>query len=144
MPQQMSNYFVQLLEDQWFGKLATPTVPANWYVCMFLTDPGLADSGGVEVTIGGASNYLRLLIANDSSHFAAAASRAKVCAGGSFPLAWFTAGAAVGPIVATGLRDAASGGNLILLNSIASGSQQSIAIGNNITFNAADFSFRID
>ena len=141
MPQQMSNYFVQLLEDQWFGKIATPTIPTNWYVCMFLTTPGLGDSGGVEASTGG---YVRLLIPNSSSYFAAAASRAKTCAGGAFPLAWFTATAGFGPVVATGLRDAASGGNLILLNDIAAGSQQSIANGNNITFNAADFSFRID
>jgi hypothetical protein len=141
MPQQMSNYFVQLLEDQWFGKLVTPTIPTTWYVVMFTTDPGLADSGGVEAAGGG---YARLAIPNAGTHFAAAASRAKVCAGGSFPLAWFTATGALGPIVATGLRDASSGGNLILLNSIAAGSQQSIANGNIITFNAADFSFRID
>ena len=141
MPQQMSNYFVQLLEDQWFGKLVTPTIPTNWYVVMFTTDPGLADSGGVEATGGG---YVRLAIPNASTHFSAAASRAKVCAGGSFPLAWFTASGSLGPIVATGLRDASSAGNLILLNSIAGGSQQSIVSGNVITFNAADFSFRID
>jgi hypothetical protein len=141
MPQQMSNYFVQLLEDQWFGKLVTPTIPATWYVVMFTTDPGLADSGGVEVTGGG---YVRLGITNSNAFFAAAASRAKTCAGASFPLSWFTATGSLGPVVATGLRDAASGGNLILLNSIPSGSQQSIANGNNITFNAADFSFRID
>lgn len=141
MPQQMSNYFVQLLEDQWFGKLATPTIPTNWYVVMFLVDPGLADSGGSEPSTGG---YVRLLIPNNASYFAAASSRAKTCAGGAFPLAWFTATAAFGPIVATGLRDASTAGNLILLNSIAAGSQQSIANGNNITFNAADFSFRID
>lgn len=137
----MSNYFVQLLEDQWFGKLVTPTIPANWYVVMFLVDPGLADSGGSEPSTGG---YVRLLIPNDSTHFAAAASRQKNAAGASYPLAWFTATGSIGPIVATGLRDAASGGNLILLNSIAAGSQQSIVSGNNITFNAADFSFRID
>lgn len=141
MPQQMSNYFVHLLEDQWFGKLVTPTIPANWYVLMFTTDPGLADSGGVEATGGG---YIRLPIPNSASYFSAAASRAKVTAGGSFPLAWFTATGALGPIVATGLRDASTAGNLILLNSIAPGSQQSIANGNIITFNAADFSFRID
>jgi hypothetical protein len=141
MPQQMSNYFVQLLEDQWFGKIATPTIPTNWYVVMFLTDPGLADSGGVEPSTGG---YVRLLIPNTSAYFATAASRQKNAAGANYPLAWFTASGSIGPIVATGLRDAASAGNLILLNSIASGSQQSIVSGNNITFNAADFSFRID
>jgi hypothetical protein len=141
MPQQMSNYFVQLLEDQWVGKLVTPVIPANWYVCMFLTDPGLADSGGVEPSTGG---YIRLLIPNDAAHFAVAANRQKNAAGASYPLPWFTGTAAFGPIVATGLRDAASGGNLILLNSIAAGNQQSIANGNVITFNAADFSWRID
>lgn len=141
MPQQMSNYFVQLLEDQWFGKIATPPIPANWYVVMFLVDPGLADSGGTEPAVGG---YVRLVIPNSSAYFAAAASRTKACAGGSFPLAWFTASATIGPIVATGLRDAASGGNLILLNSIAAGSQQTIVSGNNITFNASDFSFIIN
>jgi hypothetical protein len=141
MPQQMSNYFVQLVEDQWFGKLVTPTIPANWYVLMFTTDPGLADSGGVEPSTAG---YVRLLIPNDSTHFAAAASRQKNAAGASYPLAWFTATGTIGPIVATGIRDAASGGNLIMLNSIAGGSQQTINNGNNITFNAADFSWRID
>jgi hypothetical protein len=141
MPQQASNYFVQLLEDQWFGKLVTPPIPANWYVCLFLVDPGLADSGGVEPTTGG---YLRLVIPNTSAYFAAASNRAKLTAGANFPLTWFTATAAFGPIVATGLRDAASGGNLILLNSIAAGSQQSIVSGNLVTFTAADFNFRID
>jgi hypothetical protein len=141
MPQQASNYFVQLLEDQWFGKLVTPTIPANWYVCMFLVDPGLADSGGSEPSVGG---YVRLAIPNTAAYFAAAANRAKLCAGATFPLTWFTATAALGPIVATGLRDAAAGGNLILLNSIAAGSQQSIVSGNVITFLAADFNFRID
>ena len=141
MPQQMSNYFAQLVEDQWFGKNATPTIPANWYVCMFTTDPGLADTGGVEPSTNG---YIRLVIPNTTLYFAAAATRQKNAAGASYPLAWFTASGALGPIVATGVRDAASGGNLILLNSIPGGSQQSISSGNNIIFNAADFSWRID
>lgn len=141
MPQQASNYFVQLLEDQWFGKNATPTIPTNWYVCMFLSDPGLADSGGTEPVGNG---YVRLVIPNTTAYFAAAASRQKNAAGVSYPLTWFTATGAFGPIVATGIRDAASAGNLILLYSIAGGSQQSIANGNVITFNAADFSWRID
>jgi len=141
MPQELATYFVHLLEDQWFGKLVTPTIPGTWYVCMFTTSPGLADSGGVEVTGAG---YVRLAITNSAAFFAAAANRAKVCSGASFPLSWFTATGSLGPIVATGLRDASSGGNLILLNDIPAGSQQSIANGNNITFNAADFSFRID
>jgi hypothetical protein len=141
MPQQASNYFVQLIEDRWFGQFNAATPPPNWYVCMFLVDPGLADVGGTEPTTGG---YVRLLLPNTSAYFAAAANRAKLTAGASFPLTWFTATGSLGPVVATGLRDAASGGNLILLNSIPAGSQQSIVSGNLVTFNAADFNFRID
>jgi hypothetical protein len=140
MPQQMADYFVHHIEDYYFGNTAY-TPPATWYVCMFTTTPGLGDSGGVEATGGG---YVRLAIANDTAHFAAAASRQKNAAGVSYPLTWFTATGTIGPIVATGVRDAASGGHLILLNDIASGSQQTISSGNNITFNATDFSWRID
>ena len=39
MPQQMFNYFVQAIEDFYFGKNNTSlTPPANWYVCMFASD----------------------------------------------------------------------------------------------------------
>lgn len=141
MPQQISNYFAQLLEDRWFGQYNNAVPPANWYVLMFTTDPGLADAGGVEPSTGG---YVRLVIPNDNVHFAAAANRAKNAAGASFPLPWFTATGTIGPIVATGVRDAATAGNLILLNSIAAAQQQTIQSGNVITFNAADFSWRID
>jgi|SRR6267378_876998 len=142
MPSQESTYFVNLHEDVWFGKNQTmPTIPANWYVCMFSTTPGLGDLGGVELT---GSGYVRLVIPNTTSYFSAASARVKVGAGGSYPLAWFTASGTLGPVVATGLRDASSGGNLILLNDYASGNQQTIYSGNVITFNAADFSLTIN
>jgi hypothetical protein len=138
---EMSNYFANLLEDQWFGKNATPTIPTNWYVCLFSTTPGLADSGGVELT---GSGYARLTIPNTTSYFSAASGRVKVGSGGSYPLAWFTASGTLGPVVASGVRDASTGGNLILLNEYASGSQQTIFSGNVISFNAADFSLTIN
>jgi hypothetical protein len=138
---EFSNYFANLLLDQWFGKNASPTIPTNWYYCMFTTSPGLADSGGVEATGGG---YSRLVIPNTTSYFAAASARNKLGSGGSYPLAWFTASGTIGPIVATGVRDASSGGNLILLNEIASGVQQTIVSGNIITFNATDWSITIN
>jgi hypothetical protein len=137
----MTNYFVQLVEDEYYGKLVTPAPPANWYMCMFLTDPGLADSGATEPPGGG---YVRLVLPNTSAYFAAATNRAKTCAGASFPLAWFTATGAFGPIVATGIRDDPTAGNLWLLNSIAAADQQMVMAGNVVTFNASDFSWRID
>ena len=141
MAQQMSNYFVQLIEDQWFGKTATPTIPSNWYVCMYTVTPGLGDSGGTEATGNG---YVRLVIPNTSAYFSAAVSRQKNAAGVSYPLSWFTASGTIGPVVATAIRDASSAGNLIMLYDVAPGSQQTINSGNVITFNAADFSWRID
>ena len=137
----MSNYFVKTVLDQWFG-LVTATPPATVYIVMFTTDPGLADSGGVEVTGGG---YVRLAVTNNATNFPATvlANRQKNGGWGT-PFTWFTASGTLGPIVATGVRDASSGGNLLLLNSIASGSQQTLTTGNQITFNAADFSWRID
>lgn len=138
---QVSNYFAQLIEDQWFGKNSTPAIPNNWYVCMFSTTPGLSDSGSVELT---GSGYVRLTIPNTTAYFAAAAARNKSGSGGSYPLAWFTASGTLGPVVATGIRDASSGGNLILLNEYVSGNQQTIFAGNVITFNASDFSWTIN
>jgi hypothetical protein len=139
---QMSTYLVNLTEDVWVGKNQTmPTVPANLYVCMFSTTPGLADSGGVELTGGG---YGRLQIPNTTSYFSAAASRVKVAAGGAYPLAWFTATGTLGPVVAVGVRDTTPGGNLLLLNEYAVGNQQTIYLGNVITFNSTDFSWTIN
>lgn len=140
MAQQISNYFANLIMDQWFGKSATPTVPTTYYVCMFTTTPGLADSGGVEVT---GSGYVRLALPNDTSHFAASANRIKNAAGSAYPLAWFTASGTLGPIVATGIRDAATGGNLIMLYDIPGGNQGTLVSGNQITFAATDFTFQI-
>lgn len=144
--QQMSDYFAKAVMDFYIGKNNTTlTVPATLYVAMYTTTPGVANSGGVELTIG-SLGYLRLAITNSTSFFSAATgsgTRTKAAAGGSYPLAWFTAGGTLGPIVATGLLDASSAGNLWLLNEIPSGSQQTISNGNNITFNASDFSWTL-
>lgn len=141
---QMSDYFAKALLDYYIGKNNTTlTVPATLYVAMYTTTPGVANSGGVEAT---GSGYARLGITNSTSFFSAASgsgTRTKAASGGSYPLSWFTATGALGPIVATGLLDASSAGNLWLLNEIAVGSQQTIANGNVVTFNAADFSLTL-
>jgi hypothetical protein len=144
MAQQMSDYFAKAVMDFYVGKNNTTlSVPATLYVAMYTTTPGVANSGGVEATGG---NYLRLGITNSTAFFSAATgtgTRTKVAAGASYPLTWFTANANIGLIVATGLLDASTAGNLWLLNDIPGGSQQSIVSGNVITFNAADFSWTI-
>ena len=139
----MSDYFAKAVMDFYVGKNNTTlTVPSNLYVAMFTTTPGVANSGGVELAISG---YLRLTIPNNTTNFAAATgSGTRVKAGQwASPFAWFTAGATSAAIVATALFDALTAGNMWLLNEIAPGSQQVITSGNNITFNATDFSWSV-
>ena len=110
---------------------------------MYTTTPGVANSGGVELAI---ANYVRLAITNNTTNFAAASgsgTRTKVGQWGT-PLTWFTAGATSGNIVATGLLDASTAGNpLAPERDCPFGSQQVITSGNNITFNATDFSWSL-
>ena len=141
--QQMSDYFAKALMDFYVGKNNTTlTVPTTLYVAMYTTTPGVANSGGVELAI---ANYVRLAITNNTTNFAAASGSGTRIKAGQWgtPLTWFTAGATSGNIVATGLLDASTAGNLWLLNEIAPGSQQVITSGNNITFNATDFSWSL-
>ena len=141
--QQMSDYFAKALMDFYVGKNNTTlVVPATLYVAMFTTTPGVANSGGVELAISG---YLRLAITNNTTNFAAATGSGTRTKAGQWgtPMTWFTAGATSAAIVATGLFDASTAGNLWLLNEIAAGSQQTISSGNNITFNASDFSWTL-
>jgi hypothetical protein len=147
MAQQMSDYFAKALMDFYIGKNNTTlTVPATLYVAMFVATPGVGGSGssGTELAI---ANYLRLAITNNTTNFAAATGSGTRIKAGQWgtPLTWFTAGATSAAIVATALLDASTvgTGNIWLLNEIALGSQQVITSGNNITFNATDFSWSI-
>lgn len=141
MASQFSNYFANLLLDQWFGKNQAPTIPTNYYIALFTTSPGLANTGGVEVPTSG-TGYLRLNIANSTTNFGSAANRVKTNSTAFSP--WFTATANFGPVVAVGAFDAASAGNLIALNEIAAGSQQSVVSGNVISFNIGDLSITLN
>jgi hypothetical protein len=141
MAQEMSNYYANLVLDQWFGKNATPTIPTTYYIALYTTTPGLGNSGGTEVSTTG-TGYSRLAITNNTTNFSAAVSRNKQNATAFSP--WFTASGSFGPVVAVGMLDASTAGNLIALNEIAGGSQQSVVSGNVISFNIGDLSITLN
>ena len=137
MAQIISNYLANLWLDQWFGQNQSPTIPGTFGVSLWTTSPGPGNSGGVEVSTVG-TNYFRLALLNNATVFSAASNRTKTNIVGTIP--WFTAGAAFGPIVAVCLFDSTTvgAGNLLLLNEIPSGSQQSAVAGNTIGFSIND------
>jgi hypothetical protein len=100
-----SDYLENELLDHVFGASAY-TAPATLYVALFTAAPTDA-GGGTEVTGG---SYARAAVTNNLTNFPAAASGAKSNANA---ITFATATADWGTVVAAGIFDALSGGNLI-------------------------------
>lgn len=121
-----SDYLENELLDHVFGAAAY-TAPGTIYAALFTVSPADDDSG-TEVTGG---SYARVGITNNATNFPAASGGAKSNANAiTFP----TATADWGTVVAVGLYDASSGGNLlgwatITSQSVPSGVTASIAAG---------------
>lgn len=105
--------------------------PATWYAALFTAAPTDA-GGGTEVTGG---SYARVAVTNNATSFPGAAT-GPVESDSGVLIDWGTATAGWGTIVAVGLFDASSGGNLgpWLMLSVAtlinSGSSFKITSGN--------------
>lgn len=112
------------------------TRPATLYVALFTAAPTDA-GGGTEVTGG---DYARLAVTNDATNFPAAAGGAKSNgAAFEFPEAtdsW-------GDIVAFGLYDASTAGNLLMWNNLSNG-PKTIDSGDTARFKAGDLDFTED
>ena len=128
-----SNYLENALLDHVFGATAF-TAPGTLYAALFTTSPADDDSG-VEVTGG---SYARVAITNNDTNFPAASGGAKSNGNAiTFP----TATADWGTVVAVGLYDAASGGNLIGWATITS---QSVPSGVTASIAAGDLDITLD
>lgn len=100
-----SDYLENKLLDHVFG--GDPyTAPATHYIAAYTVAPTDA-GGGTEVTGG---SYARVALTNNATNFPAAAAGAK--ANGAI-IAFPTATADWGTIVAIGIHDALTGGNLL-------------------------------
>lgn len=107
-----SDYLENVTLDHILGGSDFPR-PATVYVAVYTVAP--TDAGGGTEATGG--SYARIAVTNNSTNFPAAASGSKT---NGTELVFPTATASWGTIVAMGLFDAATGGNLLVHASLAS------------------------
>jgi hypothetical protein len=129
-----SDYLELEVLDHVFGA-ATYTPPATIYVALFTVAPTDA-GGGTEVSGGG---YARLGVTNNATNFPAASSGAKTN-GTDFTFGTAT-GANWGTVVAVGLFDALSGGNLLAWADLTV--NKSVDDGDTASFPAGDLDFTL-
>lgn len=104
----LTDFTVNEILDQLFGAAAY-TAPATLYAAALLVLPVDADTGSTIVEPTGGS-YARKSLTNNLTNFAAAASRLKQT---DQDITFATATADWGIIIAVGLVDASSAGNLL-------------------------------
>jgi len=107
-----STYLANKLLDLPVGAVAF-TTPATLYFALYTSAPGTG-GGGVEVSGG---SYARASLSNTTVNFPAASSGAK---SNGTAITWPTAAASWGVVVAVGVFDAATGGNLLYFATISS------------------------
>lgn len=128
-----SDYLENELLDHVFGAAAY-TAPSSIYVALFTVAPTDA-GGGTEVTGG---SYTRATVTNNATNFPAASGGAKSNANA---ITFATATANWGTVVAVGLYDASSGGNLLAWDAITS---QSVPSGVTLSIGAGDLDITLD
>ena len=122
-----SNYLCQKLLDHEFG-LATFSFPTTAYVALYTTSPGAGDTG-VEVS---GNNYARVAVALNATKWSRAAQTVQNIAEILFPI--FSG--SVSTVVAVGIRDASSGGNLLWFADLAAPYQKSFAANDQAVYPA--------
>ncbi len=121
----LSDYAEKLLLD-WSMTTGSATRPTAWYVALYTSAPTDA-GGGTEVSGGG---YTRKAVT-----FAAATSGAGTTSN-TGDVTWTASGAAFGTVVAIGIFDAASSGNLLWHGNMTA--SKTIADGDTLEFSAGN------
>ena len=117
-----SNFLENELLDHVLGAAAY-TAPATVYIALFTAAP--TDAGGGTEVSGG--SYARVSVTNNDTNWPAAASGVK---NNGAEITFPTASANWGTIVAMGIFDAASGGNLLFWGDLS----QNVVIDTSDTF----------
>ena len=112
MPGSKSDYLENKLLDLILGNVSY-TIPTTLYFALFTVAP--SDSGGGTEVTGG--SYARVAVTNNTTNFPAASGGSK---GNGTAITWPTATASWGTVLAVGVFDAASGGNLLFWTTISS------------------------
>ena len=121
----LSDYAEKLLLD-YSMTTGSVTRPTAWYVALYTVAP--SDSGGgTEVSTGG---YARQTVA-----FAAATSGAGTTSN-TGDVSWTASGAGFGTVVAIGIHDAVSGGNLLWHGNMTA--SKTIADGDTLEFSTGN------
>lgn len=124
-----SDYMENVALDWVFGG-STPTRPTARYVGLFTAAPG-ETGGGTEVSGGG--------YARQAATFSASSGGST---SNSAVLTWTASGAAYGTIVAIGIYDAASAGNLIAYSTLTT--SKTINDGDSFQFPTASVVVNLD
>ena len=111
-----ADYLENKLLDAVLGGPAF-SLPANVYIALFTTIPNEAGAGGVEVTGG---SYTRAVVVSNATNFPAASGSSK--ANGT-EITFPQASADWGLIVAAGVFDALSGGNMLYIGTLTNNKQ---------------------
>lgn len=125
----LTNVSLPVVLDALFGKVTPSTVPATLYYALFTATPNAA-GGGTEVSGG---SYARVAVTNNTTNFPNTASQNKT---NGTAITWPTSTAAWGTIVAWGVYDASSGGNLWAYGPVTSVTMNN---GDSITFAIGQF-----
>lgn len=122
-----STYFAQKVLDQQFG-LAAYTLPSTVYLALFTATPG-AGNTGTEVS---GSNYSRVAVAMNSSNWSRTGTTVTNVGQILFPI--FSG--SVSTVVAVGIYDASTSGNLLWFSDLAAGYQKSFSANDQAVYPA--------
>ena len=122
-----SNYFADKLLDLEFG-LASYTFPTTVYVALYTSSPTAADSG-TEVS---GNNYARVAVTMNSTNWSRTGNTVTNLTQVLFPI--FSG--SVSTVVAVGIRDAATGGNLLWFADLAAQYQKSFSANDQAVYPA--------
>lgn len=132
----LSSYLENKINDHVLGG-SDYTRPATVYFALYTVAP-TESGGGTEVSTSGTA-YARAAVANNSTNFPASTNGVK---SNGTAIAFPTATASWGSVVAFGVFDAASAGNLLYFGNLTS--SRSIASGDTARFAAGDFSITFE
>lgn len=131
-----SDYLELKLLDHVFGNTAY-TAPATIHVALFTTAPNTeTGAGGTEVSGG---SYARAAVTNNTTNFPAASAGSKV---NGAAINFATPAASWGTVVAVGIYDASTGGNL--LGSANLTTSKTINSGDTVNFAASSLTITLD
>jgi hypothetical protein len=129
-----SNYLENALLDHALGG-GNYTRPATVYIALFTVAPSDA-GGGTEVS---GNNYSRAAVTNDATNFPAASGGAK---SNGVAITFATPSGSWGTVVAMGVFDASSSGNLLAWADLAA--SKTVGSGDVVTFPVGDLDVTLD